>query len=116
MYGSDFVDVTKMFAGPMLMGPDVRRNHGEPRLIGFGFIRGRLIAVGFSERDSGPIRIILVRKANRPEKAHDQKRSRLNGGRIDSIQDRRSISLISRSKAKHASSALSFGFLNPKLQ
>ena len=34
----------------MLVGPDVRMAYDETRKIGFGFIRGRLMAVVFTER------------------------------------------------------------------
>ena len=41
--------------------------------IGFGFIRGRLMAVVFTERGPDTIRIISMRKANQREKAHYKK-------------------------------------------
>ncbi len=66
----DFEDVPQMFAGPMLVGPDTRKDYSEARHIGFGFIRGRLMAVVFTERDPETIRIISIRKANYREKAN----------------------------------------------
>ena len=71
--GVDFVDVPEMFTRPMLIGPDARRDHGEARQVGFGFIRGRLMAVAFTERKSDTIRIISARKANSREKIFYQK-------------------------------------------
>lgn len=68
-HGIDFVDVPEMFGGPMLVAPDARKDYGETRQIGFGFIRGRLVAVVFTERTPETIRIISARKANDREKA-----------------------------------------------
>lgn len=68
-HGIDFVDVPEMFGGPMLVGPDARKDYRETRQIGFGFLRGRLMAVVFTEREPGTIRVISARKANRREKA-----------------------------------------------
>ncbi len=61
-----------MFTSLMLVGTDSRKDYGETRKIGFGFIRGRLIVVAFTERHPDVIRIISARKANRREKAHYQ--------------------------------------------
>jgi hypothetical protein len=72
-HGIDFVDAQEMFEGPMLMAPDTRTEYGETRQIGFGFIRGRLMAVVFTERGPDTIRIISMRKANQREKAHYKK-------------------------------------------
>jgi uncharacterized DUF497 family protein len=66
------VDVPEMFIGPMLIGPDARKDYGEARQVGFGFIRGRLMAVAFTERESDTIRIISARKANSREKTFYQ--------------------------------------------
>jgi uncharacterized DUF497 family protein len=43
--------------------PDVRRDYGEPRMAGIGYIGQRLYCVAFVERDGGR-RIISLRKAN----------------------------------------------------
>lgn len=71
-HGIDFVDTPEMFAGPMLVGRDLRKDYGEPRKVGFGFIRGRLIAIAFTEREPDIVRIISARKANRREKTYYQ--------------------------------------------
>jgi len=68
-HGVDFVDVPEMFGGPMLVLPDARKEYGEARQIGFGFIRGRLVTVVFTKRNPETIRIISARKANDREKA-----------------------------------------------
>lgn len=70
-HGIDFLDVPRMFSSLMLVGPDVRKDYGETRQIGFGFIRGRLMAVVFTERTQ-VIRIISARKANSREEAQYQ--------------------------------------------
>ena len=71
-HGIDFLDVPEMFGSLMLVGTDSRKDYGEPRKIGFGFIRGRLMAVAFTEREPNSIRIISARKANTREEAHYQ--------------------------------------------
>ena len=71
-HGIDFLDVPEMFTSLMLVGTDSRKDYGETRKIGFGFIRGRLIVVAFTERNPDVIRIISARKANRREKTHYQ--------------------------------------------
>ncbi|MFO0697836.1 MAG: BrnT family toxin [Nitrospira sp.] len=71
-HGINFRDVPKIFTSLMLVGTDSRKDYGETRKIGFGFICGRLIVVAFTERNPDVIRIISARKANRREKAHYQ--------------------------------------------
>ena len=71
-HGIDFIDVPEMFGSLMLVGTDSRKDYGEPRKIGFGFIRGRLMAVAFTERAPNLIRIISARKANTREEASYQ--------------------------------------------
>jgi uncharacterized protein len=71
-HGIDFLDVPEMFGSLMLVGTDSRKDYGETRKVGFGFIRGRLIAVAFTERTPNLIRIISPRKANKREEAYYQ--------------------------------------------
>jgi len=71
-HGIDFLDVPEMFTNLILIGPDVRKDYGETRKIGFGFIRGRLMAVVFTEREPTTIRIISARKANTREETYYQ--------------------------------------------
>lgn len=71
-HGIDFLDVPEMFTSPMLVSTDSRKDYGETRNIGFGFIRGRLIVVAFTEREPNLIRIISARKANTREKVYYQ--------------------------------------------
>jgi hypothetical protein len=69
-HGIDFMDAQEMFAGPMFVLSDTRKEYGEARQIGFGFVHGRLMAMVFIEREPGIIRIISARKANRREKIY----------------------------------------------
>lgn len=71
-HGIDFLDVREMFRSLMLVGADERKDYGENRQIGFGFIRGRLMAVAFTERNPDTIRIISARKANKREEKYYQ--------------------------------------------
>ena len=71
-HGIDFLDVPEMFGSLMLVGTDSRKDYGETRKVGFGFIRGRLMAVAFTERTPNLIRIISARKANTREEAYYQ--------------------------------------------
>lgn len=71
-HGIDFIDVPEMFGSLMLVGTDSRKEYGEIRKIGFGFIRGRLMTVAFTEREPNSIRIISARKANTREEAYYQ--------------------------------------------
>ena len=67
--GLDFTDAREMFEHPMLVKPDTRRDYGEVRQLGFGYVQGRLMAVVFTERPPDTIRIISFRKANTREQA-----------------------------------------------
>lgn len=57
---------------PVMTRRNPRKEYGETRKIGFGFIRGRLMVPAFTERKPGAIRIISARKANRREETHYQ--------------------------------------------
>jgi uncharacterized DUF497 family protein len=67
-HGIDFVDAQEMFQGPMLVRLDERRNYGESRWQGLGFVQGRLVVVAYTKRSPDTIRIISLRKANSREK------------------------------------------------
>jgi uncharacterized DUF497 family protein len=71
-HGIDSLDVPEMFGSLMLVGTDSRKDYGETRKVGFGFIRGRLMAVAFTERAPNLIRIISARKANKREETYYQ--------------------------------------------
>jgi uncharacterized DUF497 family protein len=64
----DFVDVSSVFDGPMVVWLDTRKDYGEDRWIGIGFLRNLLVVVVYTELDSETIRIISVRKADRNDR------------------------------------------------
>ena len=66
--GIDFADAHEMFHnGSLVVVPDNRRNYGEKRYIGMGYIQERLMVIVFTERDPDIIRVISLRKANKRE-------------------------------------------------
>ncbi|MEP6891742.1 MAG: BrnT family toxin [Nitrospirota bacterium] len=71
-HGIDFLDVPEMFGSLMLVGTDSRKDYGETRKVGFGFIRGRLMVVASTEREPNSIRIISAQKANTREEVYCQ--------------------------------------------
>lgn len=65
--GLDFEDATIVFAGTTVEVEDRRRNYGEPRIICYGLLAGRLVVIGYTPR--GTTRhIFSMRKANHREK------------------------------------------------
>lgn len=65
--GLDFADAALVFAGTTLEVEDTRRDYGEPRIICFGLLAGRMVAVGYTPR--GAVRhVFSMRKANAREK------------------------------------------------
>ena len=64
--GLDFADAEIVFAGPVFEFEDTRRAYGEQRMICFGFLAGRMVAVGYVQH--GETRhIFSMRKANERE-------------------------------------------------
>lgn len=64
--GLDFADAEIVFAGPVFEFEDTRRAYGEQRMICFGFLAGRMVAVGYVQR--GETRhIFSMRKVNERE-------------------------------------------------
>ncbi len=72
-HGVDFADGIQMFSSPMLVMSDRRKSYGEPRHIGMGFIRGRIMVMVYTEREGKVIRIISLRKANKREQTKFKK-------------------------------------------
>lgn len=66
-HGLDFFDAHKIFESPMLMNQDNRKDYGEDRFIGAGYINGRAMIIVFTKREPNTIRIISLRKANKRE-------------------------------------------------
>ena len=67
-HGIDFGDAWEMFAGPMLEFLDNREDYGEDRLIGLGFIQGRVVVIVYAEPEEETIRVISLRKASKNER------------------------------------------------
>ena len=64
----DFADVPSMFDGPMVVRLDARRDYGEDRMMGIGWLRESIAVVVFVEKGNDAIRIISARKATRHER------------------------------------------------
>jgi uncharacterized protein len=71
-HGIDFVDAMEMFAAPMFVQSDERKDYGEPRWQGLGIVQGRLMVVAYTKREPNTVRIISLRKANHREKDFHQ--------------------------------------------
>jgi uncharacterized protein len=67
--GLDFQDAAEVFAGPTLEVEDRRQDYGETRILCFGYLRGRLVVVGYTPRGTAR-HVFSMRKANAREKAH----------------------------------------------
>ena len=65
--GLDFKDAALIFAGPTFEVADTRRNYGEPRIICFGVLHGRIVVVGYTPRGADR-HVFSMRKANDREK------------------------------------------------
>ena len=65
-HGLDFADAEKVFAGPMLLFEDSRRDYGEQRMIGIGLLDVLVVLIVQVESDQD-IRIISMRKADSDE-------------------------------------------------
>ncbi len=72
--GIDFADAGYIFSGPMFEFEDVRRDYGECRMICFGLLAGRMMAVGYVQRGDKR-HIFSMRKAN--EREQERYRERL---------------------------------------
>jgi len=66
--GLDFEDALEVFRGVTVEIEDQRKDYGEPRIICFGTLYGRLVVVGYTPRGSTR-HIFSMRKANDREKA-----------------------------------------------
>ena len=65
--GLDFEDAAIVFEGVTVEVEDTRKNYGEPRIICYGLLAGRLVVTGYSPR--GAVRhVFSMRKANDREK------------------------------------------------
>ena len=66
--GLDFEDAVLVFEGVTVEVEDRRRDYGEPRILCFGQLAGRIVVVGYTPR--GDVRhVFSMRKANAREQA-----------------------------------------------
>mgnify|MGYP000914872446 FL=1 len=68
-HGIDFADVPSIFEYPMVTFLDQRKEYGEDRWIGIGWLGDILAVVVYTESNAGTTRIISARKANRHEQS-----------------------------------------------
>lgn len=73
-HGFDFNNARELLEGDRLSFLDDRKDYGEMRFITLGYIGGRLSVPVYTQRVSGTIRIISLRKANQREKERFEKR------------------------------------------
>lgn len=66
--GLDFLDAAEVFEGPVYEVEDDRFDYGERRVLCFGLLRGRMVVVGYVERDDSR-HVFTMRKANEREQA-----------------------------------------------
>ncbi len=68
-HGIDFADVPNVFDYPMVTFLDQRKEYGEDRWVGIGWLGDILAVVVYTEPTTGTTRIISARKANRHEQS-----------------------------------------------
>ena len=66
--GLDFADAAIVFSGVTLEVEDTRKNYGEPRMICYGLLAGRIVVVGYTPRGADR-HVFSMRKANEREQA-----------------------------------------------
>ena len=64
--GLDFADADLVFAGVTVEMEDTRKNYGEPRIICYGLLAGRMVVVGYTLRGTSR-HVFSMRKANERE-------------------------------------------------
>lgn len=64
--GLDFADADVVFAGVTVEMEDTRKNYGEPRIICYGLLAGRMVVVGYTPRGTSR-HVFSMRKANERE-------------------------------------------------
>ena len=66
--GLAFEDAALVFEGTTLEFEDSRKDYGEIRVICYGFLLGRMVVIGYTQRDEDR-HVFSMRKANGREKA-----------------------------------------------
>jgi uncharacterized DUF497 family protein len=69
----DFADAWEIFEAPMFVQADTRKDYGETRQIGIGFLKNLIVVIVFTERNNDIIRIISLRKALKYERERFEK-------------------------------------------
>ena len=59
----DFADAHQVFDAPMLIDVDERKDYGEERFVGIGFLKNFVVVIVFTEPDEQTTRIISLRRA-----------------------------------------------------
>jgi uncharacterized DUF497 family protein len=63
----DFEDAVEVFAGVTFELLDTRRSYGEERVLCYGYLRGRLVMIGYTTRGDAR-HVFSMRKTNEREK------------------------------------------------
>ena len=66
--GLAFEDAALVFEGPTLEVEDNRKDYGEVRIVCYGYLLGRMVVVGYTQRGQSR-HVFSMRKANAREKA-----------------------------------------------
>ncbi len=69
----DFADARQIFDAPMLVRIDNRKDYGEERFVGIGFLKNLVVVIVFIELDEQAIRIVSLRKALKYEREEFEK-------------------------------------------
>jgi uncharacterized DUF497 family protein len=64
--GLAFEDAARVFAGVTLEVEDTRKDYGERRIVCYGWLEGRMLAVGYTPRGADR-HVFSMRKANERE-------------------------------------------------
>ena len=64
----NLADVPPVFDGPMYVTLDTRKDYGEDRMIGIGFLNNGVVVVVFVEVSGDTTRLISARKAEKHER------------------------------------------------
>ena len=69
----DFADAWQIFDAPMLVRIDNRKDYGEKRFVGIGFLKNLVVGIVFTEPNEQTIRVISLRKALKYEREQFEK-------------------------------------------
>lgn len=61
--GLDFEDASLVFSGPTFETEDQRKDYGEKRIVCFGMLHGRMVAIAYTPRGADR-HVFSMRKAN----------------------------------------------------